>query len=64
MAKRLVLKSAICLGCTAVGSIRKILWGMPNVEPDPDKYVTGGCCIPDDPADYTCIRCDWSGVCG
>ena len=62
MAKRIVLKTQKCPICGNPGSIRKILWGMPNEEPDPSKYVTGGCCVPMFTPDYACIECDWTGV--
>ena len=62
MAKRLVLKSTVCPQCAAVGSIRKILWGLPDGPPDPSEFVTGGCCPPEVPANFACIECDWSGL--
>jgi hypothetical protein len=30
---------------------------MPSEEPDPNKYVVGGCLISDDMPDYRCIKC-------
>ena len=30
---------------------------MPSEEPDPAKYVIGGCLIDDDMPDYKCIKC-------
>ena len=41
--------------------MRMILWGMPAEEPDPDKYVVGGCCLSPTGVDPTheCIKCGW-----
>ena len=30
---------------------------MPSEEPDPAKYVIGGCLFDDDMPDYKCIKC-------
>jgi hypothetical protein len=30
---------------------------MPSEEPDPAKYLVGGCCPPDEMPDYRCIKC-------
>lgn len=58
------LSSLACPKCLEVGSLRKILYGMPDPETfDFEKYAVGGCCMsPDgiDP-DIKCGRCDWSG---
>jgi hypothetical protein len=34
---------------------------MPSGELDPEKYVVGGCIIPDNPASHECVTCGWSG---
>ena len=63
MAKRLALKTQVCPDCAAVGSIRKIIYGMPNPDNfDFEKYAVGGCCIPEEQADFACRTCGWSGV--
>jgi hypothetical protein len=53
-----------CPRCNTKGSLRKILWGMPDKEPDQTKYVVGGCCISDNDPEYACINCDWQGLLG
>ena len=62
--RRRRIKSLICAGCGAIGSMRQILYGMPDPEVfDFEKYAVGGCCIsPDgiDP-DIQCKECDWRG---
>ncbi len=30
---------------------------MPSEEPDPTKYVIGGCALSEDAPDYRCIKC-------
>ncbi len=62
MVKRLILKAAVCPKCNEVGSIRKIVRGLLFEEPDPNKYVMGGCMRSFDYPDYSCIECDWSGL--
>ena len=36
---------------------------MPSSEPDPDRYVIGGCCVSPDGIDpeMECINCEWQG---
>ena len=46
-----------CPECLSETGIRKIMYGMPMEEPDPSKYVVGGCLISDDMPDYRCIKC-------
>ena len=57
-------RSLICPSCGEIGTLRKILYGMPDPETfDFEKYAVGGCCMsPDgiDP-DVKCRACDWSG---
>jgi hypothetical protein len=65
MAKRLVLKTQVCPDCAAVGSIRKILYGMPDPDNfDFEKFAVGGCCFNGDGTDpdFACRVCGWSGV--
>ena len=59
-----VLATTHCPQSKTVGSLRKILWGMPDKEPDASKYVIGGCCISDEDPDFACINCDWQGLFG
>ena len=50
-----------CPSCKAKGSIRKIIWGMPEFPVDESKYSIGGCCVSPDGNDPTheCIKCGW-----
>jgi hypothetical protein len=59
-----LLATTHCPSCQTKGSLRKILWGMPEKEPDPSKYVLGGCCITGDDPGYACINCEWQGILG
>ena len=58
------IKRLICPSCQQIGTLRTILYGMPDPETfDFEKYAVGGCCVsPDgiDP-DVNCRACDWSG---
>jgi hypothetical protein len=54
----------ICPGCEEEGTLRKILYGMPDPETfDFEKYEVGGCCFNGDGTDpdIACRECDWSG---
>ena len=46
-----------CPVCNSKEGVREYLYGMPSEEPDPTKFVTGGCCFSDDMPDYKCITC-------
>jgi hypothetical protein len=46
-----------CPVCNSKEGVREYLYGMPSEEPDPTKFVTGGCCFSDDMPDYKCISC-------
>jgi len=58
--KKITLKSARCPKCQTKRSLKKILWGMPSME-DQDKYILGGCCIPENPPEIGCRKCGWQG---
>ena len=50
-----------------MGTLRKILYGMPDSETfDFEKYAVGGCCMNGDESDpdISCRACDWSGIRG
>ena len=51
----------LCPQCQSSDGLRKIVWGLPSGELDPEKYVVGGCIIPDNPASHECVTCGWSG---
>ena len=46
-----------CPHCDSSEGVRKIIWGEPMGEPDPSKYVIGGCVVSEDPPDYRCLTC-------
>ncbi len=54
----------ICPCCLEVGTLRKIIYGMPDPENfDFEKFAVGGCCMNGDGSDpdVSCRQCDWSG---
>jgi hypothetical protein len=54
----------ICPGCSEIGTLREIAYGMPDPEIfDFEKYAVGGCCINGDGTDpdIRCSTCDWEG---
>ena len=46
-----------CPVCKTNEGVREYLYGMPSEEPDPAKYVIGGCLVSDGMPDYKCITC-------
>ncbi len=62
--RRKRINGLVCPGCLKIGTLRKILYGMPDPESfDFERYAVGGCCVsPDgiDP-DVNCRACDWTG---
>ena len=62
--RRRALKMLVCPECQQVGTLRKIVYGMPDPETfDFEKYAVGGCCMNGDGSDpdVSCKECDWSG---
>ena len=62
--RRKRISSLVCPGCSEVGTLRKIIYGMPDPETfDFEKYAVGGCCMNGDGSDpdIQCRSCDWSG---
>ena len=55
------LLKAKCPNCQTSGNLRRVIWGMPASEPDPNKFIVGGCCIPEVPYEDSCLNCDWKG---
>lgn len=47
-----------CPICNSKEGVREYLYGLPSEEPDPAKFVVGGCCFSDDMPDYKCINCE------
>jgi hypothetical protein len=63
--RRKQLNLLVCPGCLAVGTLRKIMYGMPDPETfDFEKYAVGGCCMNGDGSDpdISCRACEWSGI--
>jgi hypothetical protein len=61
---RTSIKKLICPECGEIGTLRKIIYGMPDPESfDFEKYAVGGCCMNGDGSDpdISCRACDWSG---
>jgi len=62
--RRRSFKLLICPACQQLGTLRKILYGMPDPETfDFEKYAVGGCCVEGDGSDpdVQCKACGWSG---
>jgi len=62
--RRKRINGLVCPGCSEIGTLRKIIYGMPDPESfDFEKYAVGGCCINGDGSDpdVSCRACDWSG---
>ena len=63
--RRKRISGLVCPGCSEIGTLRKIIYGMPDPESfDFEKYAVGGCCINGDGSDpdVSCRACDWSGL--
>ncbi|CAN2189980.1 hypothetical protein MCERE85_00503 [Candidatus Nanopelagicaceae bacterium] len=63
--RRARISSLACPECGKVGTLRKIIYGMPDLERfDFQKYAVGGCCISGDGSDpdVQCEACQWSGL--
>jgi hypothetical protein len=49
--RRKRISNLVCPGCSEIGTLRKIVYGMPDPENfDFEKYAVGGCCISEDGA--------------
>jgi len=63
--RRRALKMLTCPECGQIGTLRTILYGMPDPETfDFEKYAVGGCCVEGDgnDPDVQCKACGWSGL--
>ena len=57
-ARRPQLRTLICPSCGKYGSLKPILWGMPEEDFNYDKFASGGCCVPSAwPPDSRCSAC-------
>jgi hypothetical protein len=57
-------KFLVCPSCHQIGTLRKIIYGMPDAETfDFEKYAVGGCCLTGDglDPDVQCRNCEWEG---
>jgi hypothetical protein len=59
--RRITVKTSPCPNCGVIGSLRRIVWGLPPEAIDLNKYAIGGCCIPENPPELACTECPWSG---
>ncbi len=59
--RRVTVKTSPCPNCGAMGSLRRIVWGLPAQAIDLEKFAIGGCCIPENPPELACTECPWSG---
>jgi hypothetical protein len=62
--RRKRINGLVCPGCSEIGTLRKIIYDMPDPESfDFEKYAVGGCCMNGDGSDpdISCRECDWSG---
>jgi len=63
--RRGAIRLFVCPECEQIGTLRKILYGMPDPEFFAfEKYAVGGCCISADGSDpdVRCKDCGWSGL--
>ena len=59
------LQAMTCPECGLIGTLRKIIYGMPDPETfDFEKYAVGGCCLTGDGSDpdLSCKECEWTGI--
>jgi hypothetical protein len=62
--RRHSIKLLVCPECGEIGTLREIIYGMPDPETfDFEKYAVGGCCKNGDGSDpdISCKACDWAG---
>ncbi len=62
--RRRYFRLLACPSCGQIGTLRKIVYGMPDPETfDFEKYAVGGCCISGDGSDpdVSCKECGWEG---
>ena len=62
MGKCVRLSTASCPSCGGIGSLKKIVYGMPNSDFDFERYIVGGCCVTDDDPEIGCVNCGWKGL--
>lgn len=62
MRKRVRLSTSSCPSCGGIGSLKKIVYGMPNSDFDFERYIVGGCCVTKRHPEIGCIKCGWKGM--
>jgi len=63
--RRKRINGLACPGCSEIGTLRKIIYGMPDPETfNFKKYAVGGCCMNGDGSDpdLSCRECGWEGM--
>ena len=55
-------KISLCPQCGVPKTLRKVIYGLLDQEPDPNKYIAGGCCLSGSDPEVVCINCGWSIV--
>ena len=53
------LRKIQCKNCLKTGGLKKIIYGMPSPEFDFDKFISGGCCPPEQSDRIGCQYCKW-----
>jgi len=62
--RRTALHLITCPKCGQVGTMQRIIYGLPDDDFDFEKYAVGGCCITGDGSDpdICCKGCGWRGL--
>ena len=55
------IKRLICPGCAQRGTLRTIVYGMPEENFDYEKFSSGGCLVAPGQPDIDCRECRWAG---
>lgn len=59
--RKVALKRRACPSCGEIGSLRKILYGLPDETFDHEKYIVGGCLVSHNDPQVGCVECGWEG---
>ena len=60
--RRVRLSTASCPSCGVVGSLRRIIYGMPGLDFDLDRYISGGCVVTDNDPNIGYKKFYWFGL--
>ena len=60
--KLVQLLVAFCPQCQDKGGLKKIIFGMPSVDFDDEKYISGGCIVSAFDPEIGCTKCGWEGL--